>query len=93
MFIEVNFYFILTFIVPQTILKKNLPFITLKGFCTYESQATEGSIPPELLKGKTILTPDRVIGILSTFVSNYVAFMNFSSLVFGFLDLTYVKER
>ncbi|KAK8968621.1 hypothetical protein KSP40_PGU016504 [Platanthera guangdongensis] len=56
--------------------KQSLPFITSKSFCTYESQATKGLIPPELLKGKTILTPDRVIGKYQDLVTGVTNFQN-----------------
>ncbi|XP_020587948.1 uncharacterized protein LOC110029828 [Phalaenopsis equestris] len=59
----------------QKSLKKSLPY-TSKGFCTYDSQATEGFIPPELLKGKMILTPDRVIGEYQDLVTRVTNFHN-----------------
>ncbi|KAH0465475.1 hypothetical protein IEQ34_005578 [Dendrobium chrysotoxum] len=60
----------------QKSLKRSLPFMTSKGFCTYESQATEGFIPPDLLKGKMISTSDRAIGEYQDLVTRVTNFHN-----------------
>ncbi|PKA59008.1 50S ribosomal protein L4, chloroplastic [Apostasia shenzhenica] len=57
-------------------LLKILPGIIPKDFCTYESEAPKGLIPPELLKGKAILMPDRVIGEYQDLVIRVTNFNN-----------------
>ncbi|KAG0466950.1 hypothetical protein HPP92_018530 [Vanilla planifolia] len=50
--------------------------IALKTFCTFESQASECSIPQELLTCKKLLTPNRVIGEYQDLVTRVTNFLN-----------------
>ncbi|KAJ6825099.1 uncharacterized protein M6B38_378540 [Iris pallida] len=52
-------------------------FVSYKKFSsTYEPQASEGLIPPELLTSKKVLTPDRVIGQYADLVTRVTNFHN-----------------
>jgi hypothetical protein len=61
------------------------PFAPCKGYSTLETHENEVLIPPELLSGRSVLTPDRQFG-------NFIVFTFYSFWLITHLFLKMLKQ-